>query len=94
MSELIAVLDLQDLRGLRIQCTGCGASVLVSGGNGWTIPRACPTSGCRVRWDSFGQENIVNNAQQLLNLLSFWSTYPAEKKPFEIRFEVSPSALR
>ena len=91
MSEFVAVLDLADLLRPRIQCQACGATVTFRLSDGGMIPRSCPTNGCRSRWDGFGQEHLVGQAQQLLALVTSWNSIPGDAKPFELRFEVSPA---
>lgn len=92
MSDLIAIIDFRDLRALRVECAQCRASFSVPSPDGVRIPHACPTPGCRARWDSFAQEGFIQNVETLLNLISWWQTREGPK-PFDIRFEMSAAAI-
>lgn len=79
------IVDLREVRALRVECTRCHAAVSFRLDESISVPMSCP--GCRTAWiDAFRPETVV--IDEVVSAIKTLLRLTTEKPPCVLRLEV------
>ena len=80
------LIELKDLKAIRIDCASCGAAVSFRLKDWQTIPTECP--GCRVSWHHGEQNDRFKTLSRFSVSVRAMGVMAEQDTPFRLRFEV------
>ena len=80
------LIELKDLKAVRIDCAACGAAVSFRLKDWQTIPTECP--GCRVSWHHGEQDDRFKTLSRFSVSVRAMRAMTEQDTPFRLRFEM------